>query len=392
MNVARAIRTIHPGFTLDHFTLRRLCDELRQTWIGVSIRRTWLTPSADLYLCADDPHTLLLSDPAGQARIVTLCHLPPDIQVPPPWIDTHVTGYSINQIHLVGHHPVIRIALESHDSRGALRQRYSFYVELIGGWQNNVFLVCEENGRIIGDLRRVKGGAHRTDTRKPGDIYQAPPLPTGIPPEDLTPADLHPIQNAADLACTVTGLDLHSAQDLLIQHGPPTNSIRQQHLLEAIRNLCADPPWAKRPAIIKVDGSHTIRVLKSDQALLSDRVEFNSVNAAIAELALRDQSRTEALDTARSMQRQLKKRVSALKRQTRRIQADLGQDESSATTENPSAKRRKKGHKATRMAQLRLEEAHKQRADLEQALGILTTAAADQLKKLQVQWTACGWL
>ena len=99
-------RQRHQDFNLSYFTLRKLCDELRETWLGVSICNVRTTSSADIYLSADTNRVLFLSGSVHQGRIVDTHTLPPDLLPLPSWVARHIVGSTVRAIHLVNYKPL----------------------------------------------------------------------------------------------------------------------------------------------------------------------------------------------------------------------------------------------------------------------------------------------
>ena len=392
-----------PGdFKIGYFPLRRLCDELRDKWLGAKICSACITSSADLYLSADDNRVLFLSGRSRQGRIADIPTPPPHALQSPSWVTRYVVGSAIRKIQLIAYEPIIEIDLVRRDSSGA-EERDILIVELMGGWengswQNNLFLVAGENGEIIASLGQSAGSPHRTDKRIPGDIYSAPSAAAGTAPPDLTLATLEDILDdgdaATNLADAVSGMDPLVSQELLSLTGVDSSSDTGslQPLLDAIRHLYQNPPWAEHPAIVNARGVDEICVIDLKHVEVSKRTEFDTVSQAIVELARRDQSRVEYGDRVEGIRRRLKKLVSSADRRIKRIRSDVGITEPAAKSGNSARKHSGKGHKARLIARRRMEDVEKERSELVQAIEILDDSDTNSLEELQTDWTERGWL
>ncbi|NKB67463.1 MAG: DUF814 domain-containing protein [Candidatus Latescibacteria bacterium] len=391
---------VHPMkenvFHLGYFTLCRLCEELRANWLGGRIHSACSTSSADFYFSGASNRVLFLSGRSPQARIADIQDLPLEPLQAPSWVARYIVGATVREIRLIGYEPIIRIDLIGTDNRGR-QERTVLMVELMDNRQNNVFLVSGENGQIIASLRQSASSSHRTDKRVLGDVYRAPR--TGkTTPMDLTPAILKDVLKDGDAATNLTraisGMDPLVAQELILLTGfdpsCPVDSL--QGLLDGIRHFFRAPPWADRPAVVNAQGVDDICVVNLERVGMCERIEFDTVSKAIAELTRRDQVRHEQLDEVEAIRRTLKRLVVSQERRIERARVDMESAEKIAESGNSAPGRNMKGCKLKRIAQRRMGGAQQERAELEQAIQALDHAEPVSVNELRAVWVKRGWL
>lgn len=310
---------------LGYLTLRRLCDELKDTWIGVRVR-AGIDTAGDLVLSGDNGRSLCLCASSRQSYILDRDGAAPTEHKPPPWATAHVDGAAIQAIYQVPYERIVRFDLVRRDRLGGTHET-ALIAELIGR-RSNLFVIGMDggkDGRILASHR-----AAGDPDRGPGKIYTHPSSSKRRAPLELTVETLREIllekdDPATNLTRSVSGLDPILSLDLVAATGATTPDPSPEsvtHLLYSLRRTLDNPPWAP-PAIVTVGNRSEVCVVQLPHIEAANHVNYATISEAIEALAAGERSHVDKRGEARSAKKTIERRLEAIQTKIERITGDL---------------------------------------------------------------------